>query len=82
VLGVTVTVSQLYEQLGEFSNSLLLVRLEETALGAAVAMAVVTLVLPLRTRRVLRIALRDLVRAVGRLAGHARTRTRSSRCSC
>jgi hypothetical protein len=49
----------------------LLLRLEETALGAAVAMAVVTLVLPLRTRRVLQIALRDLVRAVGRLPGHA-----------
>ena len=71
VLGVTVTVSQLYQQLGEFSNSLLLLRLEETALGAAVAMAVVILVLPLPTRRVLRIALRDLVRAVGRLASHA-----------
>jgi hypothetical protein len=32
---------------------------------------VVTLVLPLRTRRVLRIAARDEVQAVGRLAGHA-----------
>jgi Carboxypeptidase regulatory-like domain len=75
VLGITVTVSQLYEQPGEFSNSLLLLlRLEETALGAAVAAAVVMLVLPLRTRRVLRIAFRDLVRAVGRLAGHASDR--------
>jgi uncharacterized membrane protein YgaE (UPF0421/DUF939 family) len=71
VLGLTVTASQLYEQLGEFSNSLLVLRLEETALGAAVAMAVVMLVLPLRTRRVLQIALRGLVRPVGRLAGHA-----------
>jgi uncharacterized membrane protein YgaE (UPF0421/DUF939 family) len=71
VLGVTVTVAQLYEQLGEFSYSLLQLRLEETALGAAVAMAVVILVLPLPTRRVLRIASRDLVRAVARLAGHA-----------
>jgi hypothetical protein len=71
VLGITVTVAQLYEQLGEFSNSLLLLRLEETALGAAIAVAVVNLVLPLRTRRVLRIAFRDLVRAAGRLASHA-----------
>ena len=69
VLGITVAVSQVHEQLGEFSNSLLLLRLEEPALGAAVAMAVVNLVLPLPTRRVLRIAFRDLVRAVGRLAG-------------
>jgi hypothetical protein len=71
VIGVTVMVSQLYVQLGEFSNSLLLLRLEETALGAAVAIVVVTLVLPLRTRRVLRIAVRNHVQAVGRLAGHA-----------
>ena len=71
VIGVTVMVSQLYEQLGEFSNSLLLLRLEETALGTAVALAVVNLILPLPTRRVVRIAFRDLVRAVGRLAGHA-----------
>ncbi len=35
VVGITVMVSQLYVQLGEFSNSLLLLRLEETALGAA-----------------------------------------------
>jgi uncharacterized membrane protein YccC len=71
VIGITVMVSQLYVQLGEFSNSLLLLRLEETALGAAVAIAVVMLVLPLRTRRVLRVALRHHVEAVARLAGHA-----------
>jgi hypothetical protein len=71
VIGVTVMVSQLYVQLGEFSNSLLLLRLEETALGAAVAIVVVTLVLPLRTRRVLRIAVRNHVQAIERLAGHA-----------
>jgi uncharacterized membrane protein YgaE (UPF0421/DUF939 family) len=71
VIGVTVMVSQLYLQLDEFSNSLLLLRLEETALGAAVTVVVVMLVFPLRTRRVLRLAVRDLVQAVGRLAGHA-----------
>ena len=71
VVGITVMISQLYVQLNEFSNSLLLLRLEETALGAGVAIAVVMLVLPLRTRRVLRIAVRDHVQAVARLAGHA-----------
>ena len=71
VFGITVTVAQVYVQVGEFSNSLLLLRLEETAIGAAVAIAVVILVLPLRTRRVLRIAARDFVQAVGRLADHA-----------
>jgi uncharacterized membrane protein YccC len=70
-IGITVMVSQLYVQLGEFSNSLLLLRLEETAIGAAVAIAVVTLVLPLRTRRVLRVAMRNHVEAVGRLVDHS-----------
>ncbi|HEX4216807.1 MAG TPA: FUSC family protein [Acidimicrobiales bacterium] len=71
VVGITVVVSQLYVQLGEFSNSLLGVRLEETALGAAVAIAVVMVVLPLRTRRVLRIAFRDHIQAVGAAVEHA-----------
>ncbi len=73
VIGVTVMVSQLYVQLGEFSNSLLLLRLEETALGAAVAIAVVTVVLPLRTRRVLRVAMRDHLQATSTLVDHATT---------
>jgi uncharacterized membrane protein YccC len=78
VFGITVMVSQLYVQLGEFSNALLLLRLEETAIGAAVAILVVILVLPLHTRRVLRIAARDFVQAVGRLVGHADDRLRSA----
>ena len=73
-VAITVTVSQLYQQLGEFTNSLLLVRLEETALGAAVAILVVMLVLPLHTRQVLRVALREHVEAVGRLVDHASAR--------
>jgi hypothetical protein len=70
-IAITVTVSQLYQQLGEFTNALLLVRLEETAVGAAVAIVVVMLVLPLHTRQVLRVALREQVEAVGRLVDHA-----------
>jgi hypothetical protein len=73
-VAITVTVSQLYQQLGEFTNSLLVVRLEETALGAAIAIVVVMLVLPLHTRQVLRVAVREQVDAVGRLADHAAAR--------
>jgi uncharacterized membrane protein YccC len=73
-LAITVSVSQLYQQLGEFTNSLLLVRLEETALGAAVAIVVVMLVLPLRTRQVLRVALRQHLEAVELLVDHASAR--------
>jgi uncharacterized membrane protein YccC len=46
VIGITVTVSQLYTELGNFSRALLVQRLEETAIGTAVAAAVVVAVLP------------------------------------
>jgi uncharacterized membrane protein YgaE (UPF0421/DUF939 family) len=71
VIGITVMVSQLYVQLDEFSNSLLRLRLEETAIGAAVAIVTVLLVFPLRTRQVLRVAMRGYVRAVANLVEHA-----------
>jgi uncharacterized membrane protein YccC len=71
VIAITVVVSQLYQELNEFSNTLLLERLAETALGAAVTIIVVALVFPLRTRRVLRVAFRSHVRAIGALVDHA-----------
>jgi hypothetical protein len=71
VIAITVMVSQLYQELGEFSNTLLLFRLAETAVGAAVAIVVVTFVVPLRTRRVLRVAFRDHIRAIGALVDRA-----------
>jgi uncharacterized membrane protein YgaE (UPF0421/DUF939 family) len=74
IIGFTITVSQLYVQLGEFTNGLLLQRLEETAIGAAVTIAVVTLVLPLRTRRVLRVAMRSNIEATAKLIAHATAR--------
>ncbi len=45
-------VAMLYVQLGEYSTSLLLTRLELTALGAAVAMLAAVLMFPVDTRRV------------------------------
>ncbi len=66
-IGITVMVSQLYVELGEFSNSLLLLRLEETAIGAGVAMATVLLVLPLHIGRVARVAAREELAALGEL---------------
>ena len=71
VIAITVVVSQMYQELDEFSNTLLLFRLAETALGAAVAILVVTFVFPLRTRRVLRVAFRNHVRAISTLVDHA-----------
>jgi len=71
VIAIIVSISQLYQELHTFSDTLLLYRLYETALGAAVAILVVTFVLPLRTRRVLRVALRSHVQAIEALVDHA-----------
>jgi hypothetical protein len=67
VIAVTVMLAQLYEQLDEFSHSLLLLRLGETSIGAAVVMGTVLLVLPLRTTRVVEVAVSELLAAVRRL---------------
>ena len=66
-VGITVMVSQLYVELDEFSNALLVLRLEETAIGAGVAIATVLLVLPLHVGRVARVAARLQVEALGDL---------------
>jgi hypothetical protein len=70
-IAITVVLSQLYQELYEFSNTLLLFRLAETALGATVVILVATLVFPLRTRRVLRVAFRAHVEAIGTLVDRA-----------
>jgi uncharacterized membrane protein YccC len=71
VIGVTVMVSQLYAEFGDFSSALLIQRLEETAVGAAVAAGVVLAVLPLHASRVARVALRGYLAAMARLLRHA-----------
>ncbi len=68
VVGITVMVSQLYVELDEFSNNLLVLRLGETAVGAGVAIATVLLVLPLHVGRVARVAARQQVEALAELA--------------
>jgi hypothetical protein len=66
-IGVTVLITQLYVELDEFSNGLLLLRLEETALGVGVAMVTVLLVLPLHVGRVARVAGRQHIEALADL---------------
>ncbi|PRZ44281.1 fusaric acid resistance family protein [Antricoccus suffuscus] len=68
VIGITVMVSLLYVQLNEFSDSLLVLRLEETAIGGAVAIITVLCVFPLRTGRVLRVAAREYISALSSVA--------------
>jgi hypothetical protein len=68
VIGITVMVSQLYVELDEFSNNLLVLRLAETSVGAGVAILTVLLVLPLHVGRVARVAARQQVEALADLA--------------
>jgi uncharacterized membrane protein YgaE (UPF0421/DUF939 family) len=53
VIGITVMMSELYAQLGEFSWHLLVLRLVETAIGVGAVAVTVVLVVPLRPQRVL-----------------------------
>jgi uncharacterized membrane protein YccC len=76
VIAITIIVSQLYVQLNEFSNSLLALRLEETAIGAGVAIVTVLCVVPLHYGRVLGIAMREFVTAVGHVTTEAHVRLR------
>ncbi|HEX4257961.1 MAG TPA: FUSC family protein, partial [Streptosporangiaceae bacterium] len=81
-IGITVMVSQLYVELGEFSNALLLLRLEETAIGAGVAMATVLLVLPLHISRVARVAAREELAALGDLIDRSLDRLADPASAC
>jgi Fusaric acid resistance protein-like len=71
VVAITVIVSQVYVQFGEYSNHLLLRRLEITAVGAVIAAVVAVLVFPVATRTALKqagaaylVALEDLLERV------------------
>jgi len=70
---ITIMVAQLYSVLNEFSDGLLVLRLEETAIGAAVGAVVALFVVPTSTRDTVRAArtnlmssLSDLLDAVAR----------------
>lgn len=64
---VTIMVAQLYTVLHEFSDQLLVLRLEETVLGAAAGILVGLLVTPLSTRDTVRLAQRDLLTSLAAL---------------
>jgi uncharacterized membrane protein YccC len=70
-VGITVVLALAFGQQGVYSNSLLLLRVEETAIGAAIGIVVAAVIFPLRTGLVLRVALRRYYQAVGRLVEHA-----------
>jgi uncharacterized membrane protein YccC len=73
-IAITVMVSQLYVELDEYSNNLLLLRLAETSVGAAVAILTVLLVLPLHIGRVVRVAARAQIEALADLVDRCASR--------
>ncbi|KAA9156557.1 hypothetical protein FPZ12_027310 [Amycolatopsis acidicola] len=58
---ITILVSQLYSVLNEFSPELLVLRLEETAIGATIGFLVALTMTPLSTRDVVRAVQKDLL---------------------
>lgn len=64
---VTIMVGQLYSVLHEFSDGLLVLRLEETAIGAAIGFGVALVVVPLSTRDTVRTARDNLLTALATL---------------
>ncbi|HEX4790073.1 MAG TPA: FUSC family protein, partial [Actinospica sp.] len=64
IVFVTIMVSQLYSALHEFTPGLLVLRLEETSLGAAIGIAVGLVVLPTSTRETVRAAERAYLDAM------------------
>jgi uncharacterized membrane protein YccC len=58
---LTIMLGQLYSVLHEFSAGLLVLRLEETAIGAAIGLVVAIVVTPLSTRDTVRVARNNLL---------------------
>lgn len=71
IFWITVLISLLYGLLGEFTPALLLLRIEETALGAFVGVLVAAVVLPTSSRETFATAARDFLLEVGKLVGRA-----------
>jgi uncharacterized membrane protein YccC len=79
VTALTVALAQLYSQLGEYSNHLLALRLEETAIGGAVAIAAAIWIFPVATRRATRIAEHAYLGSLAELLGQVRDDLREPR---
>jgi hypothetical protein len=71
VTALTIALAQLYDQLGEYSNHVLALRLEETAIGGAVAVAAAIWIFPTVTRRAACIAERAYLDSLADLLGRA-----------
>ena len=69
---ITLMLGQMYTLLNTFTDAVLVLRLEETAAGAAIGVAVSILVLPTGTRATARAARAGFLRPAGRPARRVR----------
>ena len=72
---LTIMLSELYAILGQFSDALLLLRLGETAAGAAIGIVVALVVTPVSTRDVLAQTERGVIESVAEVLDGLRERT-------
>ncbi|MCW2865063.1 MAG: hypothetical protein JWP48_6771 [Actinoallomurus sp.] len=78
--GITTLMGLLYNALGEFSDALLVTRLEETAIGAGVAALIAVLVLPVHNRNTTAAARDAFVRDLVSLVKAVRDKTAGRGC--
>jgi uncharacterized membrane protein YccC len=71
VIGVTITVAQMYQQLGKFANDTLLMRLAEMSVGATVATICALVIFPIPTVHATKVALRRYFEALSDLLTRA-----------
>jgi uncharacterized membrane protein YgaE (UPF0421/DUF939 family) len=71
VIGVTIAVAQMYQQLGQFSNDTLLLRLAEMSVGATVATICSLVIFPIPTVHATKVALRRYFEALSDLLTRA-----------
>jgi uncharacterized membrane protein YccC len=71
---LTIAVAQVYSLLGEFSHPLMVLRLKETAIGAAIGAVVALVVVPLSTRDTVRAARANLFAGLSDLLNTAADR--------
>lgn len=76
---ITIMVAQLYTVFHEFTPGLLVLRLEETAIGAGLGFAVALLLMPLSTRDTVRNARREVLQALAKLLDAAADRVDADR---
>ncbi len=71
IFWITILISLLYGLLGYFSPALLILRVEETGIGAFIGVLVAMVVLPTSSRENFILGTRSFLRALGDLVGHA-----------